>query len=79
VGRFCLPLDTAAIGYGHRPDYVAAVHVDSSDLLIGYRDAVYEQTIRFVRTLTDEGLARIVDRSWNAPVSLAVRFGQCHH
>jgi Protein of unknown function (DUF664) len=37
---------------------VAAVQVDSGELLVGYYDA---------------DLARIVDRSWDPPVSLGVR------
>jgi hypothetical protein len=71
--RFGLPFDPLATGYGHSSDDVAAVRVSSGDLLIGYHDAVYEQTIRYVRGLSDTDLDRIVDVSWDPPVSLGVR------
>jgi hypothetical protein len=71
--RFGLPFDPLATGYGHRPDDVAAVQVDSDELLVGYHDAVHQQTTRYVSQLKDADLARIVDRSWDPPVSLGVR------
>jgi uncharacterized damage-inducible protein DinB len=73
VERFGLPFHPAATGYGHRPGEVAAVRVESGDLLLGYHDAVYEQTTRYVERLTDADLSRIVDESWDPPVSLGVR------
>jgi len=71
--RFGLPFDPRATGYGHSSDDVAAVRVDSPDLLIDYYDAVHDQTIRFVQSLTDSDLARIVDEAWDPPVTLGVR------
>jgi uncharacterized damage-inducible protein DinB len=71
--RFGLPFDPSATGYGHGSDDVAAVQVRSRDLLTGYYDAVHDRTIRYVERLTDADLARIVDRSWDPPVSLGVR------
>ena len=44
-----------------------------SGLLVGYHDAVHQQTTRYVQGLSDADLARIVDRSWDPPVSLGVR------
>ncbi len=73
VERFGLPFDRLATGYGHRPADVAAVRVASGDLLIGYHDAVYEQTVRYVDALTDADLDRVVDTSWDPPVTLGVR------
>jgi hypothetical protein len=73
VERFGLsfgPLDT---GYGHGTDEVAAVRVPAGELLVGYHDAVHQQTTRSVGRLGDADLARIVDRSWDPPVSLGVR------
>ena len=72
VERFELPFDPRDTGYGHEADEVAAVQV-SGELLVGYHDAVHQQTIRYVGQLTDAELARIVDRSWDPPVSLGVR------
>lgn len=73
VERFGLPFDPLATGYGHRADEVAAVQVESGELLAGYHDAVQQQTTRYVERLTDADLGRIVDRSWDPPVSLGVR------
>ena len=72
VERFGLPFDPRDTGYGHRPADVAAVQVDSGELA-GYHDAVHQQTIRYVEQLTDAELARVVDRSWDPPVTLGVR------
>ena len=71
--RFGLPFHPQATGYGHRADEVAAVRVESGELLVGYHDAVHQQTTGYVGRLSDAELARIVDRSWDPPVSLGVR------
>jgi len=71
--RFGLPLAVEATGYGHSPDEVAAVQVKSGELLTGYNDAVFEQTIRYVASLTDADLDRVVDERWDPPVTLGVR------
>jgi len=73
VRRFGLPFDDAAHGYGQGPDEVAAVRVESGDLLTGYHDAVCRASLGFVRQLTDADLDRIVDERWDPPVSLGVR------
>ncbi|GAA3378905.1 DUF664 domain-containing protein [Streptomyces sannanensis] len=72
-GRFDLRLSHAATGYGHTSKQVAAVRVDSPELLLGYYDAVHEQTLAFVTGLSDKALNRIVDESWSPPVTLGVR------
>lgn len=71
--RFELPFPASDTGYGHGDAEVAAVRVESGELLTAYHDAVYQQTIRYVGTLSDDDLARVVDRSWDPPVTLAVR------
>jgi hypothetical protein len=71
--RFGLPFDLRDTGYGHRAAEVAAVQVGSGELLVGYHDAVHQQTTRYVGGLRDADLGRIVDRSWDPPVSLGVR------
>ncbi|HUC25558.1 MAG TPA: DUF664 domain-containing protein [Streptosporangiaceae bacterium] len=70
--RANLPLDPADHGYGHSSDQVAAVSL-SRDLLAGYHDATYEQTISIVGGLTDADMTKVVDRSWNPPVTMGVR------
>jgi Protein of unknown function (DUF664) len=73
VDRFGLPFEPSATGYGHSSDEVAAVRVDSGELLVAYYDAVHEQTIEYVERVADPDLDRIVDESWDPPVSLGVR------
>jgi hypothetical protein len=73
ASRFGLPFDPRSTGYGHSAADVAAVQVESGEILIGYYDAVHEQTIHYVERLTDADLDRIVDESWDPPVSLGVR------
>jgi uncharacterized damage-inducible protein DinB len=70
--RLGLPFDAADTGYAHTSDQVALVQL-SADQLLGYYDAVHARTARFLETVTDEGLDRIVDKRWNPPVSLGVR------
>ncbi len=71
--RLGLPFALQATGYGHGPDEVAAVRVDSGEPLVGYHDAVRAQTIGYLGTLTDEALDRVVDGAWDPPVLLGVR------
>ncbi|MFJ9610151.1 DUF664 domain-containing protein [Kitasatospora sp. NPDC101176] len=70
--RFALPFAASATGYGHRPAQVAQVTA-TADLLSGYHDAVHARTTEYVRGLDNRSLARIVDESWQPPVTLGVR------
>jgi uncharacterized damage-inducible protein DinB len=71
--RFGLPFDPDATGYGHGPEDVSAVKVESGELLTGYFEAVHEATLGFVGSLTPEDLDRVVDTRWDPPVTLGVR------
>ncbi|MGW3359016.1 mycothiol transferase [Streptomyces bungoensis] len=71
--RFGLDLPRHDTGYGHSPAKVAKVRVASADLLTGYYDAVHEQTLGALRSLTAKDLERVVDERWDPPVTLAVR------
>jgi hypothetical protein len=71
--RFGLPFPVHAIGYGHSSGDVAAVRVESPELLTGYYDAVAAQTLDYVGRLTDADLDRVVDEAWDPPVTLGVR------
>jgi hypothetical protein len=75
AARFGLPEETMEIGYGHSSSQVAAVTgaVSSADLLIDYHEATCQQTLRHVSGVTDADLDRVVDRSWDPPVTLGVR------
>ncbi|WP_216587255.1 mycothiol transferase [Streptomyces brasiliscabiei] len=71
--RFGLGLPARDTGYGHSPERVAKVRVDSGDLLTGYFDAVHERTLEFVRGPGADDLDRIVDERWTPAVTLGVR------
>lgn len=71
--RFGLPFDVDATGYGQSATEVAAVSDVTPDDLIGYHDAVCARTLDFVATLDDDDFARVVDTSWDPPVTLAAR------
>jgi uncharacterized damage-inducible protein DinB len=71
--RFGLPFDPSDTGYGHGTYDVAAVVVESAELLTGYHDAVHQETLRYVQGLVDADLTRIVDTSWDPPVTLGAR------
>jgi hypothetical protein len=70
--RFALPLDVSDTGYGHGLDEVGAVRADA-ELLVGYHDAVYDNTMRFLGTLKDADFHRVVDDNWDPPVTMGVR------
>jgi uncharacterized damage-inducible protein DinB len=71
--RFGLPIPPESTGYGHTSAQVASVRVESPQLLLGYYDAVHEQTLEFVTGLDETDLDRIVDKAWTPPVTLGVR------
>jgi hypothetical protein len=71
--RFALPFAASEIGYGHSSKQVGQVRVDSGDLLLGYYDAVHEQTRQFLAGLGAADLDRVVDENWTPAVTLGVR------
>jgi Protein of unknown function (DUF664) len=70
--RFGLPFDPAETGYGQSPEEVRAVKVGAESLL-GYHDAVFEQTSSYVKDLSVADLDEVVDERWDPPVTLGVR------
>ena len=71
--RLGLPLADRDIGYGHSSADVAAVRITDPALLVGYHDAVHEQTLRYLGGISADDLDRVVDERWDPPVTLAVR------
>jgi hypothetical protein len=71
--RFDLPLDDSATGYGMSTDDVAAVRVEDPALLVEYSAAVHARTAEFLAGLSDGDLDRVVDDSYDPPVTLGVR------
>jgi hypothetical protein len=70
--RFALPFEPGAHGYGMSEAEVSAVKA-TAEQLIGYFDAVHQQTLDYVSGLQDSDLSRIVDERWDPPVTLSVR------
>lgn len=71
--RFGLPYGTEATGYGQDIDEVARFSALEPTLLTGYLDAVTARTKDYLATLSESDLDRIVDESWDPPVTLGVR------
>lgn len=71
--RFGLAPDPANTGYGHTPAEVAAVRPDGTEALTGYYQAVAAHTRSLLQRLTGGDLDRVVDESWDPPVTLGVR------
>jgi len=72
AARFGLALEPGDIGYGHTAEEVARVRAPA-ELLLDYYEAVHSNTLGHLRGLTDDDLNRVVDRSYEPPVTLAVR------
>jgi hypothetical protein len=70
--RYALALDTADTGYGHDAAAVGSVTADATSLL-GYFEEVHTGTVGYLRTLDGTDLDRVVDRSWDPPVTAGVR------
>jgi uncharacterized damage-inducible protein DinB len=70
--RFDLPLDPADTGYGHGPDDSAKVIADAPSLL-GYFEDVHHKTMRYVDSLDESELERVIDQSWDRPVTVSTR------
>ncbi len=71
--RFGLPYPVGSVGYGQRPDDVAAFVLEDPSLLTGYDAAVHARTVGIVSALADGDWERIIDRRWDPPVTVAVR------
>lgn len=71
--RFELPFSRRATGYGHSSKDVASLGGVSAELLTEYHDAVHERTVKYLGTLKDRDLDRVVDDTWTPAVTLGVR------
>ncbi|GAA3915183.1 mycothiol transferase [Actinoplanes auranticolor] len=71
--QFGLKADPDDNGYGHTAAQVQAVRPGSAGVLVDYYQAVHERTLSYLAGLTDGDLDRVVDESWDPPVTLGVR------
>lgn len=73
VDRFALPYPPEAHGYGQSSAEVGQFDVGDAGLLLEYHAAVHAMTLDVLGALDDAGYRRIVDDSWDPPVTAAVR------
>lgn len=71
--RCGLAPDPDNTGYGHALADVVGVRPDGPDVLLGYLAAVDDRTREFLGGLEPGELDRVIDRSWDPPVTLGVR------
>lgn len=71
--RTGVPYAEDAMGYGMTDAEVARFDVRDAEVLIDYYAAVHARSVEVIEALDDAGLARIIDRSWDPPVTVAVR------
>ena len=71
--KFGLKADPSDTGYGYSAAQVAAVAPAGWEALTGYYTAVHARTMAYLDGLGDDDLDRVVDESWDPPVTLGVR------
>lgn len=71
--RIGVPDDPADTGFGHTPEQVAALRPSGSEALLGYHDDVVDRTLSYLANVDAAELGRIIDRSYDPPVSVGVR------
>lgn len=71
--RFVLPYSRGATGYGQSSEEVAQFRVEDPVLLSGYAASVHGLTRRLVDGLAAEDFDRVIDTSWDPPVTVGVR------
>ena len=71
--RFGLPAEPRLTGYGHTSEQVGTFRPESPDLLLRYLDRVIERTNTYLGTVNSTELSRVIDRSYDPPVTVGVR------
>lgn len=75
--RFGLDLGEKDLGYGHSPDQARAVVLpetaDAKQLLRDYLMAVTEQAKDYIRGLSEDELAEVIDKRWDPSVTRGIR------
>lgn len=71
--RFGLPYAPDAHGWSMSSADVGRFEVADPGLFAGYHGAVHERTVALVDELDGAAYARVIDRSWDPPVTVGVR------
>ncbi len=73
AARVGLTAEADDLGYGHSSEHVAAVRPSTPADVLDYLDAVSVRTSAYLAGLGDGDLDRVVDASYDPPVTLGVR------
>ena len=73
AGKFGMEPDPDNDGRGHGPEQVSALAPDSADLLVAHHEAVSDRTFAYLERVNPSELDRIIDDSYDPPVSVGVR------
>jgi hypothetical protein len=65
--------DPSNVGFGHSKEDVDAVRPESAELLLAWNGAVIDRSQEYFKTLDAAELSRIIDTSYDPPVSVGVR------
>lgn len=68
-----MPADPLKLGQGDGPDDVAAIRPSDPAALLAYHDAVMDRSVAYLRTVDEAELGRLIDFSYDPPVSVGVR------
>lgn len=71
--RFALPYSPSDIGYGQSSQQVGQFLLHDPSLLLDYCEAVQAMTTPILVGLPDEDHGRVIDESWDPPVTIGVR------
>lgn len=71
--KFALPYDDSAIGFGQSAQEVGAFTLTDPDMLLRYHDEVQARTTEILDGLSDDDYDRVIDDSYDPPVTLGAR------
>lgn len=71
--QFGLDAGSDDTGYGHSPAQAGAIRPRDASVLTGYHDEVAQRTGDFLAHLPADDLDRVIDRSYDPPVTVGVR------
>lgn len=71
--RFDMAPDPDNTGFGHTPEEVAAVRPEDAEVLLAYHHEVAAGTLDYLESVGAAELDRIIDHSYDPPVSVGVR------
>ncbi len=71
--KFSLPYDESSVGFGHSTTEVGEFTLSDPDMLRQYHAAVHARTTEILSELSDEDYERVIDDSYDPPVTLGAR------